>query len=41
MYSGALDVNFGQQYQIVQRIKENCACFKVLFGNDLQSLIEL
>ena len=36
MYSDVLDVNFGQQCHIVQRVKEDC-----VFGNALQSLIEL
>ena len=41
MYSDALDVNFGQQCHIVQRVKDDCACFELLFGNELQSLIAL
>ena len=41
MYNAALEVNLGQQCQIVKRVKEDCACFELLFGNELQSLIKL
>ena len=36
-----IDVNFGQQCHIVHLVKDDCACFELLFGNELQSLIEL
>ena len=39
MYSDVLDINFGQQCHIVQFVKEDCSCFELLFGNELQSLI--
>ena len=32
MYSDALDANFGQHCHIVQRVKEDCACFELLFA---------
>ena len=32
MYSDAVDINFGQQYHIVQLVKEDFACFELLFG---------
>lgn len=41
LHSYALDVNFGQQCHFVQLVKEDCACFELLFGNELQSLIKL
>ena len=49
MYSDALDVNFGQQCRIVskfqlslgQRVEEDRPSFELLFGHELQSLIEL
>ena len=32
MYSDAVDINFGQQYHTVQLVKEDFACFELLFG---------
>ena len=40
MYSDELDINLGQQCHIVQRVKEGYVCFELLFGNEVQSLIE-
>ena len=39
MYSDGLDINLGQQCHNVQRVKED-ACFELLFGNEVQSLID-
>ena len=41
MYSDSFDINLRQQCYIVPLVKEDCACFELLFGNELQSLIEL